>query len=257
MPTLAAISRERHANQRWQRFVSYEFARQSVLVPLVAAETPKASMAMPLAFIPQNDSYVPAALMGLEPGRNLLVAPDGRWLGRYVPSALRGYPFSLAKTEDETLVLCIDEDSGLLSDGPDGEPFFNDEGAPAEGLAQVMDFLQQIERNRGATAIACAALAEHDLIRPWPITLKGETGERQVEGIFQIDEAALNQLSDETFLRLRHAGALPLVYCQLLSMQHLPMLGELASAHARAPAPPPPSFGGFSLVQQEDVLKFD
>ena len=30
------------------------------------------------------------------------------------------------------------------------------------------------------------------------------------------------------------AGALVLAYCQLLSMQHLPLLGELAKAHAQA-----------------------
>ncbi len=257
MPSIAAISRERHADKVWKRFVSYDFARPSSLAPLVAAEIPKAAMSMPLAFIRQGEDHVPVALMGLEPGKNLLVAPDGRWLGRYVPSALRGYPFSLARTEGETLVLCIDEDSGLVSDGAEGEPFFDTEGQPAAGLSQVMDFLQQIERNRGATAIACAALAEQGLIRPWPITLKGETGERQIEGVLQIDEAALNQLSDDAFLNLRRAGALPLAYCQLLSMQHLAMLGELASAHARPPQPQPARpFSGFALPE-DGLLQFD
>ena len=256
MPTLAAVSRERHADKHWKRFVSYDFARQSSLAPLVAAEIPKAAMTMPLAFIRQGEGYVPVALMGLEPGKNLLVAPDGRWLGRYVPSVLRGYPFSLAKTESETLVLCIDEDSGLMSDSSEGEPFFNDEGAPAESLTQIKDFLQHIERKRGAPAIACTTLAEQDLIRPWPITLKGETGERQVEGVFQIDETALNQLSDDAFLSLRRTGALPLVYCQLLSMSHLAMLGELASAHARPPPQPTRPLGGFALPD-DDLLQFD
>lgn len=257
MPTIVAISRERHADKHWKRFVSYNFASPSSLAPLVAAEIPKAAMAMPLGFIRQGDGYTPVALMGLEPGRNLLVAPDGRWLGRYVPSALRGYPFSLIRTEGETLVLCIDEDSGLVNDGPEGEPFFTAEGEPAEGLSQVVEFLQQIERNRGATALACAALVEQALIRPWPITLKGETGERQVEGVFQIDEAALNQLPDDGFLSLRRAGALPLAYCQLLSMQHLTMLGELATAHARMPPQPTrPPLGGFALPE-DDLLQFD
>lgn len=256
MPAIAAISRERHADKSWKRFVSYDFARRLSLAVLVAAEIPKAAMAMPLAFVRQGEGYAPVALMGLEPGKNLLVAPDGRWLGRYVPSALRSYPFSLAKTESKTLILCIDEDSGLMSDGTDGEPFFTTEGEPAVGLSQIMEFLQQIERNRSATAIACAALTEQALIRPWPITLKGETGEHQVEGVFQIDEAMLNQLSDDTFLSLRRAGALPLAYCQLLSMQHLAVLGELASAYARPPPQQPPPFGGFAL-SEDDLLQFN
>ena len=259
MPTIVAVSRERHAGKRWKRYVSHDFARQMSLVPLVAAELSKAAMAMPLAFIRQGEDFVPVALMGLEPSRNLLVAPDGRWLGRYIPSALRGYPFSLVRTESETWVLCIDEESGLVVDGPEGEPLFSATGEPAEGLNQVMSFLRQIEANRGATAVASATLARHALIRPWPITLKGETGERQLEGIFQIDEGALNQLSDESFLALRQAAALPLAYCQLLSMQHLSLLGDLATAQSTAQPPPPPlgpSPGGFTLPD-DGLLHFN
>ncbi|WP_295406214.1 SapC family protein [uncultured Thiocystis sp.] len=255
MPTIVAVSRERHADKRWKRYVSHAFASQSSLAPLVAAEIPKAAMAMPLAFVRQGDDYVPVALMGLEPARNLLVAPDGRWLGRYVPSVLRGYPFSLLKTQDNTLVLCIDEDSGLVANGHEGEPFFNATGEPADSLNQIMDFLQQIEKNRALTAIACGALARHALIRPWPITLKGESGERQLEGIFQVDEAALNQLPDDAFLNLRQAAALPIVYCQLLSMQHLAMLGELAAVKAPTPALSK-SASGF-VLQDDDLLQFD
>ena len=35
---------------------------------------------------------------------------------------------------------------------------------------------------------------------------------------------------------MRNAGGLHIAYCQLLSMQHLPTLGELTAAHARAEA---------------------
>lgn len=255
MPTIAAVSRERHADKGWKRYVSYDFARQMSVIPLVAAEIPKAAMAMPLAFIRQGDDFVPVALTGLEPGKNHMVAPDGRWLGRYIPSVLRGHPFSLVKTEGETLVLCVDEDSGLVVDSTEGEPFFTASGEPAAGLSQVMEFLQQIERNRAATAAACAALARHSLIHPWPITLKGDSGERQLEGLLQIDETALNQLPDDAFLNLRQAAVLPLAYCQLLSMQHLAMLGELATA--KSPLPPVrPSPSSFTLPD-DGLLQFN
>ena len=51
-----------------------------------------------------------------------------------------------------------------------------------------------------------------------------------------MDEAALNALAGEAFLQLRHSGALVLAYTQLLSMQHLKVLGVLAQAHAKAAA---------------------
>ena len=36
-------------------------------------------------------------------------------------------------------------------------------------------------------------------------------------------------LDKDTFDEIRQAGALPLIYCQLLSMQHLPTLVNLAA----------------------------
>jgi len=68
------------------------------------------------------------------------------------------------------------------------------------------------------------------------VTLKTGTGEQQIAGLFRTDEAALNQLPGEALLEVRQAGALPLAYCQLLSMQHLPLLGGLIEAHAKAAA---------------------
>jgi hypothetical protein len=65
---------------------------------------------------------VPVAVQGLAPGQNLFVAPDGRWLAAYTPAAYRGYPFQLAHAENGQQVLCFDEESGLITDGPRASP---------------------------------------------------------------------------------------------------------------------------------------
>lgn len=161
------------------------------------------------------------------------MAANGQWVGAYVPSALRGHPFKLAKSQDNQLVLCVNQDSGLITDGPDGEAFFDASGEPSEPVRQVMDFLQKVEENQQATARMCAALTKHNVIKPWVITLKTPSGDRNIEGLYQIDEEALKQLPGEAFLELRQAGALPIAYCQMLSMQHLATLGKLAEAHAQ------------------------
>jgi hypothetical protein len=256
MPNIAPISRERHADKGWKRFDSYTFAARTALAPLVAAELPKAAMSLPIAFVQQNERYVPVAVLGIEPTTNLFVAPDGRWLGAYIPSALRGHPFILARAEGDNRVLCMDEDSGLLTEAGQGEPFFTELGEPTEGLKQVLDFLQQVERNREQTALVGDALAQLELIQPWPIQLKAGESERQIQGLFRIDEATLNQLSDAHFLELRRAGALPMVYCQLLAMQHIGLLGRLADLRANTSPAPAKTPAPFSLEDQ-DVLKFD
>ncbi len=233
MPNYHVISRERHGGRRWQRTSGYAFAAQEATVPLVAAELPKAVMSLPLAFTEQADGYVPAAILSLLPGKNLFVSQSGCWAGDYVPAAIRGYPFRLATAEDGRQVLCIDEESGLLTDGPAGERFFAEDGKPDQAVLAVLNFLTQVEQNRQRTATACAALKKHALIQPWPISLKTESGEQSVTGLFRVDEAALNRLPADALLELSQSGALPVAYCQLLSMQHLPLLGQLIEAHAK------------------------
>ena len=236
MSNFQAISLERHAQQRWKRYTSYNFAAADSVVPLVATELPRASMALPIAFTLQGDNYMPAAVLGLQPGNNVFVSPDWRWLGSYIPAAFRSYPFRLAKRDDGQQVLCIDEDSGLLTESTSGEAFFDSEGKPIQSILDILGFLTQIEQNRIITTAACSVLQKHNLIHPWPITVKSDTGEQQIAGLFKIDEAALNQLSAEALLEVRNAGALPIAYCQLLSMQHLPLLGQLTEAQAKASA---------------------
>lgn len=234
MSDYQVISRERHSTQRWQRYTNHAFAAADAVCPLTQAELSKAAMCLPIAFIEQDGGFFPAAVLGLQPGQNLLVAPDGRWLGNYVPAAVRSYPFRLAPTSDGQQVLCVDEGSGLVAPANNGEVFFNEAGEPGEVLLGILDFLKQVEASRLATMTACAALQKHQLIRPWPVSLKSESGEQQVGGLFKVDEAALNVLSAEALLELRDAGALALAYCQMLSMQHLPMLGSLLEARAKA-----------------------
>ena len=234
MPNYQPVSRERHADQRWLRPVGYAHAQQEAVVPLVVAELPKAMMSLPIAFIEQAGAYTPVAVLSLLPGKDLFVAESGSWAGDYIPAAFRSYPFRMAATADGKGVLCIDEDSSLITDDPAGQPFFNPDGTIAQAMLDILNFLNQIEQSRTRTAIACAVLQKHQLICPWLINLKTDTGEQAINGLFQINEAALNQLPVDALLEVRNAGALHIAYCQLLSMQHLVLLGKMIEAHGKA-----------------------
>ena len=234
MRNFQAITFERHGNLRWQRPPNYAFAAHETVVPLVASELPKAIMSLPIAFIEQAAGYAPAAVLSLLPDNDLFVGKNGHWAGDYIPSAFRAYPVRLLNTDDGQQALCNDEGNGRVGDGPEGETFFADDGQPTQALLDILNFLTQSEQSRLATAAACAVLQKHSLICPWPITLKGRTNDHQIAGLFRIDEAALNLLPEEAMLEVRDAGALPIAYCQLLSMQHLPLLGQLIDAHAKA-----------------------
>lgn len=246
MAQLTVISRELHAGKRWKRYTSYSFAATDAVAPLVAQELPRACLALPVGFVKGEQGFQLVAVQGLQPGKNLWVAPDGRWLATYVPASYRGYPFVLANTEDGQRVLCVREESGLVSE-TEGEPFFGEDEQPAQAVRDVLNFLAQVSENAALTSRQCALLDEHGLIQPWEIKVKGDTGEQAVQGLYRIDEAALNALESEAFDALRKGGVLPLVYCQLLSMQHLPRLGQLASQHAAAAAMLEPEGGELDL----------
>lgn len=236
MVSIQPISRDRHATKFWQRFTSYEFARGEAIAPLVGAEVASAMQTCPIGFVQDGEQFFPVAVLALQAGRNLFIAPDGKWIGGYIPAMLRGYPFRIGQTESGEQLLCIDEDSGLITDGPEGEAFFDDNGELSDDIKKILDFLGQTHQNRGATLKVCSLLSEHDLIVPWDITVRTAEGDKPLGGLFRVDENALNALETEPFDVIRRAGALPLIYSQLLSMQHMTLLGKLADAHANRAA---------------------
>ncbi len=229
MAKFVPIHITQHAGKAWRRPGTYAHAAAVAAVPLVGAEFGKAAVAMPIAFLAQAGRYVPMAMMSPVAGRNLFVGPAFQWLGTYVPAALRAYPFRLGRAnETEQVILCVDEDSGLVVDA-DGtaEEFFDADGNPSSATKAAMEFLAGIERSRMATDLAVAALADAGLIQPWPLKVMTDGQAMPVDGFFRIDEAALNSCDNETFLKLRKSAALPLAYMQLVSMGQVALFDQL------------------------------
>lgn len=237
-PRIVPVSRGTHGNRRWRRLRNYAFAARDAIAPLVAAEAATACIALPMGFIKVGEEFRLVALLGLAPGRNLFVAPDGRWIGSYVPACFRTYPFRFANAPQGQPVLCVVEDQDFVVDGPEGEPFFDgEEGTtPAPAIREVMEVLQKILASASLTVAATAALARHGLIVPWALKAPGPDGGQALEGLYRIDESALNVLPAAGLAELRDCGALALAYTQLLSQQNVTVLGTLADAHKKLEA---------------------
>lgn len=232
MPNYQALSKKTHAGQRLQGNNSYSFASGDALAPLVQQEMAKACTQLPIAFVAIGDSFVPMAVQGFEPGKNLRVGPNGKWLGYYIPALYRGYPFALLPDQNGKLALCFDEDSKQVNK-VNGEALFDAEGQPSQTTQNILKFLQQIEQNRQLTQRLCESLAEHKLLKPWPIKVQTEDGqEKTIAGLLCVDEAALNKLGYTALQGLQGSGALAMAYMQLISMQHLVGVANLARALA-------------------------
>jgi hypothetical protein len=263
MPKFVAIQRDPFARLRWTRPQNSSFAAQDTTAPIVAAEIGKIVPSMPIVFVKYNDQFQLSALLSLTAGRNMFVGPNGNWLGGYVPAAIRSYPFKLIRPgEGADPVLCIDEESDAITDNQSaGEEFFSTDGSVAPTLKALLDFLAELDRNRAGTQIGVASLEQAGVIVPWPILVKAEQGEQKIEGLFRIDEAALNSLPEDRFARLRATGALPIAFGQLFSMSQLSVFQDLMRLQTQlAPkplAPLPDTLDKLFDMGNNEYLRFD
>jgi hypothetical protein len=225
---LIPITPEIHSNKYWQRYTSYSFASSTQYAPLLLAELPRAMQAMPVAFAQEQGRMYLVGVLGISQGENLFVNQKGKWMGAYVPSSFRSYPFKLGKVEqNKKMVLCIDEESGLISD-EQGEPFFDPNGTLATPTRKVMEFLKKVEQNRSVTQRAVDALAQAEVLSPWQPKIKVGDAERHLPGMLRLDEDKLSSLDNQEFINLRKAGALRIAYAQLFSMGNIGVLKKLA-----------------------------
>ena len=252
---MVAVTPDDFRERFWVRYTSYGFAEKENLAPLVAEELHRAVHSMPMAFVRQGDNFLLVGVLSLLPGSNMYVGGDGQWLGSYVPACFRCYPFRLVRAQGrDDMILCFDEDSGLVSES-EGEPFFTEEDKISGQLEKILEFLGQVERSRAVMDLAVSALVEADLLCEWDLKVKDDGGERKISGLFRVDEARLNALDDDAFLRLRKTQGLPVAYAQLFSMGNIGVLQKLAGVKeqlGRQAAVP----GLEVTIGDDDMIKF-
>jgi len=251
-----AISKERHGGRFWRRFTSYAFARDLHSVPIVLAELEPAASAFPVVFRHTAAGTVaPHALLHLIPGEpSPFVTREGSWRGTYVPSALRAHPFTATPTgADGEMALLVDEASGLVTDDPKDEPFFDDSGAPSAPLEQVIAFFRTRAHSERATQTACAALQAAGLLAPLaPLPGMHDT---DADGLLSVDAAALDALDTAALPDLWSSGALRLAQAHRVSLCHAGWMARALRAGADfTPRPAAPSPGDANLSGFLDAL---
>lgn len=261
------VSKSRHLTKEWRKPKGYSFAAKTQVVPIVAAEIKHCVRFFPVGIIGQSNEHELVAILGRVPDENLFVAPDGRWIGNYIPAMIRGYPFRLVQTKEEQLLLGFDESSGLIQDSGLEEGatrFYDDEGNPTEDTQKMVEFLTFTHQNLQQSRKAVNMLAELDLLEPWSIT--PESKDPSGAAASKVSEKKLNSIDGERLARLHGAGALGIAYAQLLSMQNVENFTQLAQIHdqqaklkvARSPALPADFLSredGDLLIDWDQVLK--
>ena len=246
------LSRTAHAEHGYTPREGYRHAAGQLIAPVMLAELAKCLPDYVLGFLAGDDGLLPVAVLGVEKDQNLYLHPDGRWLGHYVPAVLRGYPFVLAKSSNGERVLSIAADH-LAEEG--GHPLF-DGGELAKPVADTLSFLTQCEQNRQATQAACQALESAGVLMPWKLIVPIGEGHQQVNGLYCVDEKALNSLEGEAYATLQ-GGPMQLAYGQLYSMAQVDQLTQRAALQDKLADAHPPANLDEIFSEGDDELMFD
>lgn len=214
----------------------YRFAGQVNSAPLACSEFAHAARQYPIVFAGASlEAVVPAALLGLRAGQNLMVDAQGRWAdGVYVPAFLRRYPFVLAEREPGAgdFTVCLDADyAGLREGGSEGEPLFDAQGANTALLDNALSFLQQYQIELARTRELVATLTTHGLLIPRQITVdNGVETAYSLDGFYVVDEQKLNALKGKALQELARSGDLGWIYAHLLSLGNIDRLSRASAA---------------------------
>jgi len=257
---LAPLHPQRHAGLRLRALQHYGFATGTLTAPFVLNEIADVARDYPLVFPAQCD--LPMVLLGVEADSNAYVHVTGRWMASYLPSYIRHYPFALRSAprtgtpQDQPpgkakLTLYVDVAASVLGKD-EGEPIFQEDGELSPAMRDRVRHMEQDLQRIPATRALVAAIEAAGILIERKIIIKNASGEENAAGTFRvIDEGALNRLDDIAFAALRRAGALPLVYAQLLSWAHL-RNGPIGRSH---PLPSPKPLAGL-MFNMDDSISF-
>jgi hypothetical protein len=191
-------------------------------IPLTVDEFAEAQRYFPIVFS-AGDKPVPLALMGLNEGVNVYFDGEGKADTEfYVPAYIRRYPFLLARLDAnaDTLSLCFDPSSDLVSEEGDGKALF-DGDKPSEHTQGLMQFCQMFEEAGMRTQAFVEELLKEDLLMDGELAIQRTDNPDQpfvYRGFKMVNREKLIEVRGDKLRTWNQNGLLPLIYAHLFSL---------------------------------------
>lgn len=212
-----------------------EFCRAANAVPISYSEFAAACRDYPLAFVSTDAgrTFGPIAVLGIAEGENLFLQ-DGRWESSvYVPAYLRRYPFCMARVtldsvEQADRLICVEK----ASLAEDGEPMFDDAGAPLPRWLPIEKLLREYEADIERGREMCAILADYALLEAFSLQASIKGGTVSFGGMYRVDEKKLEFLNAAQHKNLIRKGIMGRIYAHLISLENFARLLERKNSAA-------------------------
>ena len=229
--SIRTLSYENHNQIKIKHSNDYQHAKDQQVVPLIVHEFARASAEMPIVFVKNSETgeFQAVALLGLSQNENLFYS-EKKWLSPYLPALISHHPFALipSQNDENQLQMVLKEDSHLVSK-TDGDLLFDDEGNETEYLTKRKNSLGNYFESNHVTKAFIKQLSDKSLLSQQNLSLDLNGEKIAINGVYLVDEKALNSLSDEDFLELRKKGYLAPIYSHLSSLHQLSRLAKLKS----------------------------
>ncbi|MFK7863728.1 MAG: SapC family protein [Pseudohongiellaceae bacterium] len=231
MSKIVPLQNDKHKNLKLAENSDYTRHKERHLIPIIAQDFFSLAAEFPIVFVKNGDTgeVVPVVVMSLREGQNLYCNTEG-WQAPVIPMSFTNPPFSVARAdpEGEQYVVMLDEESELLSE-TEGEALFKEDGEKTEYLEKRIESVSFVAEQVAQTQAICKLLEEKELLTTQQIQLqyRPDGTPYNIDGIYVVDEAKLNELSDEDFLDMRKRGLVGMMYAHLTSLQQLRRISKL------------------------------
>ncbi|MGA9659428.1 MAG: SapC family protein [Asticcacaulis sp.] len=226
------LNRDTHRDLRVNTRLGAEFHDNVQLVPVIAAELQTLMVDMPIYLMKDSETgaFGLFALLGFEPSENLLLGSDG-WLANYVPLHMRRQPFMVGRASGVDVgaqsLISLDMDSPRLQTS-EGEALFTKDGEQTPYLEDIIGLLSSMMAGVQATKGFIDAMLDLDLVEPVSISVKlANSDPRTLNGLYSLNEQAVQNLSADQLLALNSKGYLQAAYLLLGSGANMQKLINL------------------------------
>ena len=232
---VVALNSDVHRNLKFApNAANFSFARDTTAVLLAGIEFAEAGREYPIVFVRGQDKQLrPVALLGVRNGENLYVDDQGKWDARYIPAFVRRYPFVMAEGgPNGQLVVCMDESCPAFN-VENGELLISADGKLQPRMNEILQFLQNFQREFARTELITKQLDELGLFIQQGARFDTSSGETfQLNDFFLIDEKKFGQIPDDKLPALFRSGALGLGYLHLASLGNMRRLLDRIATRA-------------------------
>lgn len=232
MPNHQLLDNITHQNLRIKTQQHPELGNDQSYATVVLSELKPAQSEYPL-FLRKNSEtgqFEMIAMLGLDDNENLFLDESG-WHAHYMPLSMQRRPFligfqSAPGSVEPQPVVHIDMDSPRVNE-TEGESVFLAQGGQSAYLQHISSVLKALHEGHQQTTAFVDALTANELLEPVDIKIALEDGsQRQVGGLYTVNEDTLSTLGGEALGSLHQHGYLEAIFMLVASTQNMTKLIE-------------------------------